>query len=58
MKAEDIYEMYPKAVGALTKVIAAWEALPMGHYSAREIERWMHDHMKPAIDKAREVMHR
>jgi len=43
-------------VEALRKVVEAWEALPEGHYSPREVERWMHRHMKPAIDAARAAL--
>lgn len=36
------------------EVVAAWEALKGGrNYSGREIEQWLADYMKPAIDKLR-----
>jgi hypothetical protein len=38
---------------ALRKVVKAWEALPEGRYSPREVERWLCREMKPAIDAAR-----
>jgi hypothetical protein len=42
---------------ALLRVVEAWEALPGGrNYSALEIEDWLRDHMKPAIDNARRTM--
>lgn len=44
---------------ALNDLIDAWEALPGSQrYSPETIERWMRDRMKPAMDKAREVLGR
>ena len=38
----------------LKNIVDAWEALPGGrNYSVREVERWLIDDMKPAIDAAR-----
>lgn len=41
---------------ALRDLISAWESLPPGRYRGGEIQRWLSDHMKPAIDKARLVV--
>ena len=40
----------------IMQVIEAWEALPGGYHSPKEVERWMHNYMKPAIDAARKAM--
>jgi hypothetical protein len=38
-------------------LISAWEALPGGrNYGPGEVERWLREHMKPAIDAARQVV--
>lgn len=41
---------------ALQDVVKAWEALPEGNYGAHYVEKWLREHMKPAIDKARAVL--
>lgn len=41
---------------ALENLVRAWEALPVGHYSPHVIERWMKEHLKPAVDNARKVL--
>lgn len=41
---------------ALQTVVDAWEALPMGFYDARTVQRWMSEKLKPAIDQARMVL--
>lgn len=42
---------------ALTGVVIGWEALAGGRdYSPREIEQWLIEYMKPAIDKARAAL--
>ncbi|MFA6180470.1 MAG: hypothetical protein WC696_12730 [Candidatus Methylopumilus sp.] len=41
---------------ALKKIIKAWEALPEGNYTPRQIERWLCDRMKPAIDAGRAAL--
>jgi hypothetical protein len=41
---------------ALQQLVKAWEALPTGNYSPRQIQRWLSEHIKPAIDKARLVL--
>lgn len=39
---------------ALSGIVSGWEALPGGrNYMPGEIERWLKDNMKPAIDAAR-----
>lgn len=37
----------------LKALVAAWEALPGGYQPRKEIERWLAESMKPAIDNAR-----
>ena len=37
----------------LKAVIDAWEKLSEGHYSPKEIEKWLHNDMKPVIDVLR-----
>lgn len=42
---------------ALEDLVRAWEALPGGHnYSPRDIERWLSEHMTPAINAARDTL--
>jgi hypothetical protein len=42
---------------ALTGVIIGWEALAGGRdYSPREVEQWLIEHMKPAINGARAAL--
>jgi hypothetical protein len=43
---------------ALQNLVKAWEALPLGFYGARTVQRWMDDDIKPAIDQARKVLGR
>lgn len=44
---------------ALDKLIEAWEELPGNqNHSPRAVERWLADHMTPAINKARHVLGR
>ncbi|MER8941306.1 hypothetical protein NKH82_17625 [Mesorhizobium sp. M0915] len=43
----------PGAVEALRNVVTAWEATKSGKTSVREIQRWLVEDMKPAIDAAR-----
>ncbi len=40
----------------LRGVVAAWEMLPSGHYGASQIDRWLREDMKPAIDAARAAL--
>lgn len=41
----------------LRKIVKAWEALPGGrNYSYHEIQDWLIEDMKPAIDAARKVI--
>jgi hypothetical protein len=42
----------------LRRVIAAWEATKPGDTTVREIQRWLIEDMKPAIDEARELLSR
>jgi hypothetical protein len=43
----------------INMLIDAWEALPGGQrYKSWQIEDWLHDHMTPAINKAREEIGR
>lgn len=41
---------------ALEQVVKAWEATKPGNTSVREIQRWLIEDMKPAIDDARKVL--
>lgn len=44
---------------ALVNVVNAWEALPGGRrYTPWEIEQWMSEKMKPAMDRARMALGR
>ncbi|MER9665493.1 hypothetical protein [Mesorhizobium sp. M0203] len=43
----------PGVVEALRNVVTAWEATKSGKTSVREIQRWLVEDMKPAIDAAR-----
>lgn len=43
---------------ALESLVRAWERLPSGHYSPREIERWLREEMTPAINIARDALAR
>lgn len=43
-------------LGALRGVIAAWEATKAGETTPREIQRWLVEDMKPAIDEARSAV--
>lgn len=45
-----------KAVKALKDVIAAWDSLPPGNYSALTIEEWLANKMAPAIIKCRHII--
>lgn len=42
--------------GLLAKVIAAWDALPTGFHEGEIIQRWLKEHMLPAIDSARAAL--
>jgi len=44
------------AVEALEGMVAAWEATKSGNTTVREIQRWLVEDMKPAIDKARAAL--
>lgn len=37
----------------LKKIVAAWEKLPEGYHSPKEVERWLVRHMSPVINKFR-----
>lgn len=44
---------------ALNEVIDAWEALPGGrHHSIVDVQEWLVETMKPAIDNARRAIGR
>jgi hypothetical protein len=43
---------------ALNAVVDAWEALPSGYHTPRSIERWMSEHLRPSIDRARGALGR
>lgn len=43
---------------ALEKVVEAWEVLPAGMYTPREIALWIREHMTPAINEARRSLGR
>lgn len=44
---------------ALNNLIDAWESLPGGrHYSKKDIQKWLMNQMKPAVDKARKSLGR
>ena len=45
-----------KALEALKRIVEAWESLPEGRYTAKEISIWLLSCMKPTIDKAREII--
>lgn len=46
----------PGAVEALRNLVTAWEATKSGKTSVREIQRWLVEDMKPAIDAARRAL--
>jgi len=53
----NLYEAYINNRDVLKAFVAAWEALPAGEdYPIDLIQAWLDKHMKPAIDKARELM--
>jgi len=53
------FDKYFNTWDALDKVIEAWETLPGGvNHGPRDIEKWLADHMSPAINNARKVMGR
>ena len=37
----------------LSLLVQAWDVLPVGHVPAKHVERWLEEHMAPAIKKAR-----
>jgi hypothetical protein len=43
---------------ALSKIIDAWENTKPGKTSTDEIQRWLIEDMKPAIDNARKILNR
>jgi len=45
-----------KLHSALSAVVTAWESTPSGYTTGREIQRWIVEDMKPAIDGARDVL--
>ena len=38
----------------IDRVIEAWDVLPDGEYTPREIEHWLRYNIKPAINKLKE----
>jgi hypothetical protein len=39
------------------ELVTAWESLPAGEdYPVDLIQAWLDTHMKPVVDKAREIM--
>lgn len=43
-------------LNALIGVVRAWNALSAGYYSPREIQFWLSNDLKPAIDAARSAL--
>jgi hypothetical protein len=44
---------------ALDELVNAWEKLPGGrNHGVRDVERWLSQHMSPAINKARTALGR
>lgn len=41
---------------ALRNLISAWEKLPPGNYRPHEVQRWLKEDMKPAVDEARAAL--
>lgn len=41
---------------ALHSVLKAWEALPQGRHTPRQVETWMREHMWHAANDAREAL--
>ena len=41
---------------ALVLLVAAWESLPEGYHRPGQVQVWLVDEMKPAIDRARSVL--
>lgn len=52
-------DKYLAVWSALDNLVEAWEALEGGtNHSTRTVERWLAEHMSPAINNAREVLGR
>jgi hypothetical protein len=47
-----------EAEAALVKVVDAWEALPAGRHSSTVVERWLEEHLLPAVNAARVLLGR
>lgn len=41
---------------AIKNIVKAWESTKSGNTSVKEIQRWLVEDMKPAIDLARKVI--
>lgn len=52
-------DKYHAVWSALDNVVNAWESLEGGrNHTPRDVERWLSDHMSPAINKARKALKR
>jgi len=52
-------EKYHRVWDALDNLVEAWEKLEGGvNHRPRDVERWLSEHMSPAINKARRVLGR
>jgi hypothetical protein len=53
----NLYEAYILNRDIVKELVTAWESLPAGEdYPVDLIQAWLDTHMKPVVDKAREIM--